>query len=167
MRNRQTYKECEFSCQQCIMSPFSENDQNIWNTLAYLVVPLSNLACEQIHTLLKNMEENRLQTKSQYNRSLWILYHIMLKNAHNSQIGLDLVWQKVYFYACACASLVAQTVKDPLVMFRSLGWENSVEKEMAVHSSILAWRIPWTEEPSRLHSSLGHKESDTTEQLTH
>ena len=38
---------------------------------------------------------------------------------------------------------------------------------MATHSSILAWKIPWTEEPSRLHSPWGHKESDTTEQLTH
>ena len=36
---------------------------------------------------------------------------------------------------------------------------------MAIHSSILAWRIPWTEEPGGLQS-MGHKESDTTEQLT-
>jgi len=33
---------------------------------------------------------------------------------------------------------------------RSLGWEDPVEKEMATHSSILAWRIPWTEKPSGL-----------------
>ena len=33
---------------------------------------------------------------------------------------------------------------------QSLGWEDSLEKEMATHSSILAWRIPWTEEPDRL-----------------
>ena len=33
---------------------------------------------------------------------------------------------------------------------RSLGWEDPLEKEMATHSSILAWRIPWTEEPDRL-----------------
>ena len=32
-----------------------------------------------------------------------------------------------------------------------LGWEDPLEKEMATHSSILAWRIPWTEEPSGLH----------------
>ena len=38
---------------------------------------------------------------------------------------------------------------------------------MAMHSSVLAWRIPWTEKPSRLYRSWGHKESDTTEQLTH
>ena len=33
-----------------------------------------------------------------------------------------------------------------------LGWEDPLEKEMATHSSILAWRIPWTEEPGRLQS---------------
>ena len=36
--------------------------------------------------------------------------------------------------------------------FRSLGWEDTLEKGMATHSSILAWRIPWTEEPGRLQS---------------
>ena len=36
---------------------------------------------------------------------------------------------------------------------------------MASHSSILAWKIPWTEEPGRLHSPWGRKESDTTERL--
>ena len=35
---------------------------------------------------------------------------------------------------------------------RSLGWDDPLEKEMATHSSILAWRIPWTEEPGRLQS---------------
>ena len=47
----------------------------------------------------------------------------------------------------------------------SLGWEDSLEKEMAIHSSILAWRIPQTEEPSRLQS-MGSQESDTTQWLT-
>ena len=44
---------------------------------------------------------------------------------------------------------------------RSLGQEDPLEKGMATHSTLLAWRIPWTEEPG------GFKESDTTEQLTH
>ena len=35
---------------------------------------------------------------------------------------------------------------------RALGWEDPLEKEMATHSSTLAWKIPWTEEPSRLQS---------------
>ena len=48
---------------------------------------------------------------------------------------------------------------------RSLGWEDPLEKEMAIHSSALAWKIPWTEEPGRLQFYQGSKESDTTEQL--
>ena len=45
---------------------------------------------------------------------------------------------------------------------QSLGREDPLEEGMATHSSILAWRIPWTEEPGGLQS-MDHKESDTTE----
>ena len=45
---------------------------------------------------------------------------------------------------------------------QSLGWEDLLEKEMATHSSIFAWKIPWIVELGRLQS-MGHKESDTTE----
>ena len=48
---------------------------------------------------------------------------------------------------------------------QSLGREDPLEEGMATHSSILAWRIPWTEEPGG--ASWGQKESDTTERLTH
>ena len=48
---------------------------------------------------------------------------------------------------------------------QSLGQEDLLEREMASHSSILAWKIPWTEEPSRLYTPWGRKESDTTKQL--
>jgi len=48
---------------------------------------------------------------------------------------------------------------------RSMGWEDPLEKEMATHSCILAWRIPWREKPGG-YSPWGHKESDTTEWLT-
>ena len=47
---------------------------------------------------------------------------------------------------------------------RSLGQEDPLEKEMATHSSILPWRIPWTEELGGLQS-MGHKVSDTTKRL--
>ena len=54
----------------------------------------------------------------------------------------------------AGASRVAQTVKNPPAMWEtwvwSLGQEDPLEAGMATHSSILAWRVPWTEEPSRL-----------------
>ena len=53
-------------------------------------------------------------------------------------------------------SLVAQMVKGLPTMWetrvQSLGWEDPLEKEMATHSSILAWKIPWTEEPCWLLS---------------
>ena len=53
-------------------------------------------------------------------------------------------------------SLVAQRLKRLPAMretqVQSLGWEDPLEKEMATHSSILAWRIPWTEEPDGLQS---------------
>ena len=45
---------------------------------------------------------------------------------------------------------------------QSLGWEDPLEKAMATHSSTLAWKIPWTEEPAG-YSPWGHKELDTTE----
>ena len=48
----------------------------------------------------------------------------------------------------------------------SLDWEDSLEKEMATHSSILVWEIPWTEEPGRLWF-MGLQESDTTLRLNH
>ena len=54
------------------------------------------------------------------------------------------------------AFLVAQVVKNPPAMqetqVQSLGWEGPLEKGMATHNSILAWRIPWTEELGRLWS---------------
>ena len=58
-------------------------------------------------------------------------------------------------------TLVAQLVKNPPAMqktpVRSLGWEDPLEKGKATHSSILAWRIPWTLSP------MGRKESDMAE----
>ena len=64
------------------------------------------------------------------------------------------------------ASLLAQSVKNLPAMqetqVRFLGREDPLEKEMATHSSILAWRIPWTEEPGGLQS-VGSQESGVTE----
>ena len=62
----------------------------------------------------------------------------------------------VVFLISFGASLVAQTIKRLPAMretwVRSLGRKDPLEKEMATHSSILAWRIPWTEEPGGLQS---------------
>ena len=63
------------------------------------------------------------------------------------------------------AFLIVQLVKNlPAIQetwVQFLGWEDPLEKEMATHFNILAWRIPWTEEPGRLQS-MGLQEVDTT-----
>ena len=47
------------------------------------------------------------------------------------------------------------------IQVQSLGWEDTLQEEMATHSSILVWKIPWTEEPGGLQF-MGSQESDTT-----
>ena len=84
-----------------------------------------------------------------------------------SDFTLSLTHAYILFF---WTSLVAQTVKRLPKMretrVQSLGWEDLLKKEMATHSSILAWKIPWMVEPGRLHTVHGvAKESDTTEQL--
>ena len=59
--------------------------------------------------------------------------------------------------------LVMQEPQETWV--QSLGQENPLEKEMATHSSILVWEIPWSEEPGELQS-MGLQESNTAEQLS-
>ena len=63
----------------------------------------------------------------------------------------------IYIMYNMWASLVAQRLKRLPPMWetwvQSLGWEDPLEKEMVTHSSILAWRIPWTEKPHRLQST--------------
>ena len=93
-------------------------------------------------------------------RNAWILPIVSLKpsstNRRKDRLPTLVSW----------ASLVAQTVKDLPAMWetwvQSLGWEDPLEEGMATHSSVFAWRIPWTEEPWGLQSC-GHKESDTIE----
>ena len=62
----------------------------------------------------------------------------------------------IYLFINLTTSLVAQMVKHLPIMretwVQSLGWEDLLEKEMATHSSILAWKIPWMEKPGRLQS---------------
>ena len=67
------------------------------------------------------------------------------------------------------ASPVAQLVKNPSAMqetlVRSLDWEDPLEKGMVTHSSILAWRVPWTEEPGGLEFMGLQKVADMTAQV--
>ena len=82
-------------------------------------------------------------------------------------------WNLTIYVYTFFSSLVAQMVKNLPAMLEtqvwSLGWEDPLEKGMTTHSSILAWRISWTEETGGLQSPVspwGCKESDMTERLT-
>ena len=78
--------------------------------------------------------------------------------------GLCYIWG--FLQLLNKASLVAKTVKNLPAMqetqVQSLSWEDPLEKGMATHSSILTWRVPWTEQQVS-YSHWGRKESDTTE----
>ena len=73
------------------------------------------------------------------------------EHVNTASLGLK---KKNLSYKQRRASLVAQMVKNLPAVWEtwiwSLGWEDPLEKEMATHSNIFAWRIPWTEEPGRL-----------------
>ena len=91
-------------------------------------------------------------------------YHLTLREVYTGQpqeAPFDTICQTENYILLdlefsSRASLVAQFLKSLPAMqetwVQSLGQEDPLEKEMASHSSILAWRIPWTEEPGRLQS---------------
>ena len=85
--------------------------------------------------------------------------HYLSLHAGASQFGLDRPGP-----AWASPVKVVITAKQ---QHKGRTWEwRPLEKGMATHSSILAWRIPWTEEPGGLYSPWGRRESDTTEQVS-
>ena len=102
--------------------------------------------------MIKNLENRREKVHESINEDLE-----KLKNKHtetnNTIIEIKILWKESRRNDY---SLMAQMVKRLPAMWetrvRSLGWEDPLEKEMATHSSILAWRIPWTEELGRLQS---------------
>ena len=71
-------------------------------------------------------------------------------------VKYDVIHAILFKDSSSRSSLVAQTVKRLSTMWetcvRSLDWEDPLEKEMAIHSSTIAWKIPWTEEVGRLQS---------------
>ena len=89
-----------------------------------------------------------------------------------SPVGLVTLYDSMIIFSCIYVAangiisfllwLSSYSIKNPPAMWetwiRSLGWEDPLEKGKATHSSILAWRIPWT-----VYSPWGRKELDTTE----
>ena len=62
--------------------------------------------------------------------------------------------ENIHIYGFPSGSPVKNLHAMQEIQVPSLGWEDTLEKEMATHSSILAWEIPWTEEPGGLQSSM-------------
>ena len=69
-----------------------------------------------------------------------------------SPMKLRLLWKQNKYWASLGDQMVQNLPATHETQVQSLGWEDALEKGMAIHSSILAWRIPWTEEPNRLQS---------------
>ena len=122
---------------------------------------------------------SRVKTKPLF--LLWLLYvqfSFIGANTltHFLSILLSFEWSLeaarifyLLYFTMLWTSLVAQTVKRLSTMWKtwvpSLGWEDSLEKEMATQSSTLALKIPWTEELGAGYTPWGCKESGTTERL--
>ena len=107
--------------------------------------------------------EMRIGTVLTLHRIFWTLTTLEKLRAvfmTNSNRKMSKIIHPEFPFLASRASLLAQTVKSlPAVQktrVQSLGWEDPLEKEMANHSSILAWKIPWLEEPGRLQS-WGHR----------
>ena len=112
--------------------------------------------------LLLDITESALCSKSRH-----YLYHLRQFTIRTSLKGwsgtkaVNAAAHKMW-EICKDLSTFRQETKETRVW--SLGQEDPLDEEMATHLSILAWGIPWREEPGRLQS-MGHKESDTTEWL--
>ena len=126
------------------------------------------------------MEENGFQSKNNSmklgecpksddcKRKFYIYIVVQILTLFSAALGstsnIMLIFKWVWLLKRGLASLVAQRVKHlPAVQetwVRSLGWEDPLEKKMATHSSILAWRIPWTEEPGGLESTGSQRVGD-------
>ena len=78
------------------------------------------------------------------------------ESEHHISEPISTLGKRCWWLYYSRTSLVAQWVKNPPAIqetqVRSLGWKDPLEKSMVTHSSILAWRTPWTEEPSGLQS---------------
>ena len=104
--------------------------------------------------IFKVVKSSWLSPLSLYNDLLCVFFTIFSLKSIFSDITFLLVAQMVKYLPTLWETWV-----------QSLGLGDLLEKEMAIHSSSLAWKIPWSEEPGRLHSPWGHKESDMTERL--
>ena len=107
-----------------------------------------------------NMSLSKLQKLVKV-RETW---HAVVHGIAESDMIKWLNWAQVLLKGFPIGSVVKNPPAMQEMQFQCLGWEDSLEKEMAIHSVSLAWEIPWTEEPGRLYSPRSHKKLDTTYQ---
>ena len=114
-------------------------------TLEWVVISFSRDA-QNNHEHNKHQHQERWAEGRQETSAVSVLRVNMVGGSYGCFVFIFSLW----------ASLVAQMVNNLPAMqetwVRSLSWENPLEKRMATNSSILAWRVPWTEEPCRLQS---------------
>ena len=172
-----------------------------WQRMRWLdgIIDLMDMSLSKLQELVTNREGRRVavygvtkswtrlssltELKPLYNEFTWSLKPSWMRGRclaktmqpiSGKQCRESRLWLEIP-YASLWASLVAQMAKNPLAMpeiqVQSLGGEHPLEKGMATHSSILAWRIPWTEESGRLHSMgsqrVGHNWATNTHTHTH
>ena len=109
---------------------------------------------------LMNMSLSKLQKLVKV-RETW---HAVVHGIAESDMIKWLNWAQVLLKGFPIGSVVKNPPAMQEMQFQCLGWEDSLEKEMAIHSVSLAWEIPWTEEPGRLYSPWSHKKLDMTYQ---
>ena len=76
----------------------------------------------------------------------------MAFNLHGVRLGVTILFSFISTWSSQVEKHVPAMQETQETWVRSLGWEDPLEEGMATHSSILAWRIPWTEEPGGLQS---------------
>ena len=114
----------------------------------------------------KNRQSNSLPSFS----ILWQHSNFEKSTIQESPSTDEFMKEFLYNVTTVGAFLIAQSVKDLPTMQETgvqfLAWQDSLEKEMATHSCILSWKIPWTEAPGKLQS-MGLQELDMTQPLNH
>ena len=154
-------------CWHIECSAFTASSFRIWNSSTGIPSP-------PLALFVVMLSKAHLTSRSSMSGSRWVITPSWLSWSWRSFLYSSSVYS-CHLFLISSASvrwfyLVAQTVKNlPAIQETwvwSLGQKDPLQKGMAIHSNILAWRIPWTEEASRLYP-LGCKESDITEQLTH
>ena len=143
-----------------------------WKRSVFIPIPKKGNAkeCSNYHTsaLISHASKVILKILKPGFNSTWTvnfqMFKLVLEKAEEPEIKLPTSsgssekqeFQRNIYFCFIGASIIAQLVKNLPVMqktgVRFLGREYPLEKEMAIHSSILAWKIPWTEEPGRLQS---------------